>query len=207
MYGKWDSLFYFVNVTDVNGDGYMDSMELEAIFDKDLSKVYADNSEESIMQMEEERTRMREHVMKEVDKNNDGLITLEEFLKYSDTPEFANPDENSYKTIDQMLLEHTLYTQDELRKYRENISDQEQEIKAKLEVLKAQAKTLGGMRRELGDNRREAALDGIQEHEQAYLEHKEQQIKQQEEKIQELHKDLQQQSKEVLQMKSEMAKM
>uniref|UniRef100_H2YER3 NUCB1-like N-terminal domain-containing protein n=1 Tax=Ciona savignyi TaxID=51511 RepID=H2YER3_CIOSA len=61
---------------------------LEAIFEKDLEKIYPDGTDENVMQMEEERTRMREHVMKEVDTNNDGLITLKEFLRYSDSPEF-----------------------------------------------------------------------------------------------------------------------
>uniref|UniRef100_H2YER2 NUCB1-like N-terminal domain-containing protein n=1 Tax=Ciona savignyi TaxID=51511 RepID=H2YER2_CIOSA len=128
---------------------------LEAIFEKDLEKIYPDGTDENVMQMEEERTRMREHVMKEVDTNNDGLITLKEFLRYSDSPEFAAPDETSYKVRVYPPTPYNLYTQDELRRYRESISDQEEEIKAKLEILKSQAKELGGMRRELGDHRRD----------------------------------------------------
>ena len=35
--------------------------------------------------MEEERANMREHVMKEVDKDRDGAISLKEFMDYTST--------------------------------------------------------------------------------------------------------------------------
>lgn len=40
---------------------------------------------------------MREHVMEEVDKDKDKLVSLEEFLDYTKTNEFAEPDEASFK--------------------------------------------------------------------------------------------------------------
>ncbi|CAK8685596.1 unnamed protein product [Clavelina lepadiformis] len=197
----------FFSLHDLNSDGHLDSMELEALFEKDLKNAYnSSDPDYDYMQMEEERMRMRKHVMEEVDKDGDGVISLAEFLKYTELSEFANPDEDSYKTIDQLLAEHLLYTQDELSKYRGKIAEQEEEIKQKLELLKAEAKNLGGMRRELGDERREAAKDGIQEEEKLQLEVKEEVIKQQEEKLQAIHKDLQEQSKEVLQMKQQVQK-
>ncbi|KAG9481532.1 hypothetical protein GDO78_010655 [Eleutherodactylus coqui] len=54
-----------------------------------LEKVYNPNNEEDDMvEMEEERLRMREHVMKNVDTNHDRLVTLEEFLKSTERKEF-----------------------------------------------------------------------------------------------------------------------
>ena len=46
-----------------------------------LDKAYdPDAPEDDMVERYEEMNRMREHVMKEVDKNNDRLISLEEFL-------------------------------------------------------------------------------------------------------------------------------
>ena len=56
------------------------------------------------MQMEEERRRMREHVVKEVDKNGDSLVSLEEFLTYTNTEQFVSPEEDSYKVSTKCFL-------------------------------------------------------------------------------------------------------
>lgn len=77
-----------------------------------------------MMEMEEERLRMREHVMKnvsllrfwscsllcwwlmqlpslcrQVDVNKDRLVSLEEFLKFTERKEFNNPKEWEVKTL------------------------------------------------------------------------------------------------------------
>ena len=63
-----------------------------------LARVYDPNDPNfDYMKMEEERRRMREHVMQEVDKNRDMVISEQEFIQYSETSQFADPDENSYK--------------------------------------------------------------------------------------------------------------
>lgn len=62
----------FFKLHDVNGDGFLDEQELEALFTKELEKVYdPKNEEDDMVEMEEERLRMREHVMNEVDTNKD----------------------------------------------------------------------------------------------------------------------------------------
>uniref|UniRef100_A0A3Q4GHB7 Nucleobindin-1 n=1 Tax=Neolamprologus brichardi TaxID=32507 RepID=A0A3Q4GHB7_NEOBR len=71
----------FFKLHDTNEDGVLDEQELEALFTKELEKVYdPKNEEDDMMEMEEERLRMREHVMKNVDANKDRLVSLEEFL-------------------------------------------------------------------------------------------------------------------------------
>merc|ERR1739838_201935 len=193
----------FFNLHDLNGDGVMDHNELEALFVKDLVKVYEDmkDTPEKHMKMDEEKRRMRKHVMSEVDKNQDHMVSLEEFMKYTGTEEFDTPHEN-YKTIDDLLLDHALYTSSELDKYRDEIHRQEEDIRVKLAALKAEAKQLGGMRRDLTLEKRVTMKDGItEEHEKEKLDEKEAVVKAQEEKVQTLHKQLQNQSKEVVDLK------
>uniref|UniRef100_A0A3B5MKH2 Nucleobindin-1 n=1 Tax=Xiphophorus couchianus TaxID=32473 RepID=A0A3B5MKH2_9TELE len=55
----------FFKLHDTNEDGVLDEQELEALFTKELEKVYdPKNEEDDMMEMEEERLRMREHVIK-----------------------------------------------------------------------------------------------------------------------------------------------
>lgn len=83
--------FHFLYYADTNGDGFFDEQELEALFTKEvklshleicsvsvndlctdcpwfqLEKIYdPTNEEDDMVEMEEERLRMREHVMNEV---------------------------------------------------------------------------------------------------------------------------------------------
>ncbi|XP_016834301.2 nucleobindin-1 isoform X1 [Cricetulus griseus] len=56
----------FFILHDINSDGVLDEQELEALFTKELEKVYdPKNEEDDMREMEEERLRMREHVMKQ----------------------------------------------------------------------------------------------------------------------------------------------
>ncbi|XP_025024624.1 nucleobindin-1-like [Python bivittatus] len=83
----------FFKLHDTNSDGVLDEQELEALFTKELEKVYDPrNEEDDMLEMEEERLRMREHVMKNVDLNKDRLVTLDEFLKSTQRKEFNEAD-------------------------------------------------------------------------------------------------------------------
>jgi hypothetical protein len=54
-----------------------------------LDKVYDPNApEDDMMERFEEMNRMREHVMNEIDKDHDKLISLDEFLDSTKTAEF-----------------------------------------------------------------------------------------------------------------------
>lgn len=53
-------------------------LELEAMFLVEVKKIYGEDSDPT--ELHEEMSRMREHVMKEIDHNQDGLLSLNEFL-------------------------------------------------------------------------------------------------------------------------------
>ncbi|XP_030894069.1 nucleobindin-2 [Leptonychotes weddellii] len=127
----------FFKLHDVNNDGFLDEQELEALFTKELEKVYdPKNEEDDMVEMEEERLRMREHVMNEVDANKDRLVTLDEFLKATEKKEFLEPD--SWETLDQQQL----FTEEELKEYENLISLQESELKKKADELQKQKEEL-----------------------------------------------------------------
>ncbi|XP_061318988.1 nucleobindin-2 isoform X2 [Pezoporus flaviventris] len=127
----------FFKLHDVNNDGFLDEQELEALFTKELEKVYdPKNEEDDMVEMEEERLRMREHVMNEVDINKDRLVTLEEFLRATEKKEFLEPD--SWETLDQQQL----FTEDELKEFESHISQQEDELRKKAEDLQKQKEEL-----------------------------------------------------------------
>ncbi|XP_066107149.1 nucleobindin-2 isoform X2 [Saccopteryx bilineata] len=127
----------FFRLHDVNNDGFLDEQELEALFTKELEKVYdPKNEEDDMVEMEEERLRMREHVMNEVDSNKDRLVTLDEFLKATEKKEFLEPE--NWETLDQQQF----FTEEELKEYENIISLQENELKKKADELQKQKEEL-----------------------------------------------------------------
>ncbi|XP_038262579.1 nucleobindin-2 isoform X2 [Dermochelys coriacea] len=127
----------FFKLHDVNNDGFLDEQELEALFTKELEKVYdPKNEEDDMVEMEEERLRMREHVMNEIDVNKDRLVTLHEFLKATEKKEFLEPD--SWETLDQQQV----FTEEELKEFETHILQQEDELQKKAENLQQQKEEL-----------------------------------------------------------------
>ncbi|XP_075043677.1 nucleobindin-2 [Mixophyes fleayi] len=127
----------FFKLHDTNGDGFIDEQELEALFNKELEKAYDPrNEEDDMMEMEEERLRMREHVMNEVDVDKDRLINLEEFLRAAEKREFLEPD--GWETLD----EQQLYTEEELQEFERHISQTEDDLNRKKEELYRQQEEL-----------------------------------------------------------------
>ena len=100
--------------SDLNQDNFLDQGELEALFQKELDKVYdPSRPEDDMRERMEEMARMREHVMKEVrnsgrflivcrhllilytfairfqiDKNKDGMVSFDEFMEESQRQSF-----------------------------------------------------------------------------------------------------------------------
>lgn len=127
----------FFNLHDTNGDGYFDEQELEALFTKELEKIYDPAQEEDDMvEMEEERLRMREHVMNEVDTNKDRLVSLEEFITATNKKEFLEPDE--WETLDQ----NPVYTEEELREFEQHLAREEQDLNLRTNDLQKQREEL-----------------------------------------------------------------
>lgn len=127
----------FFKLHDTNGDGVLDEQELEALFTKELEKVYdPKNEEDDMMEMEEERLRMREHVMKNVDSNHDRLVSLDEFLKSTEKKEFTNPSE--WETLD----DKPVYTEEELQRFEAELRDKEVELGRRAETLRQEQELL-----------------------------------------------------------------
>ncbi|XP_077387798.1 nucleobindin-1 isoform X2 [Festucalex cinctus] len=140
----------FFKLHDTNEDGVLDEQELEALFTKELEKVYdPKNEEDDMMEMEEERLRMREHVMKNVDTNKDRLVSLDEFLMSTEKKDFNSPKE--WETLDAKPA----YTEEELQRFEAELRDKEEELKRRAdtllqeqELLKERGKALEAQRRE-----------------------------------------------------------
>uniref|UniRef100_A0AAQ5XIV2 Nucleobindin-1 n=1 Tax=Amphiprion ocellaris TaxID=80972 RepID=A0AAQ5XIV2_AMPOC len=140
----------FFKLHDTNEDGVLDEQELEALFTKELEKVYdPKNEEDDMMEMEEERLRMREHVMKNVDTNKDRLVSLEEFLKSTEKKEFNNPKE--WETLDT----NPVYTEEELQRFEAELRDKEEELKRRAETLRQEQELLKERGKALEAQRRE----------------------------------------------------
>ncbi|XP_053298530.1 nucleobindin-2a [Pleuronectes platessa] len=127
----------FFKLHDSNGDGFFDEQELEALFTKELEKIYdPTNEEDDMLEMEEERLRMREHVMNEVDSDKDRLVSLEEFLVATKKKEFLEPD--SWETLEQ----NQAYTDEEMREFEDHLAQQEQDLNLKAVDLRKQREEL-----------------------------------------------------------------
>ncbi|XP_021563167.1 nucleobindin-1 isoform X1 [Carlito syrichta] len=137
----------FFILHDINSDGVLDEQELEALFTKELEKVYdPKNEDDDMREMEEERLRMREHV----DTNQDRLVTLEEFLASTQRKEFGDTGEG-WETVEM----HPAYTEEELRRFEEELAAREAELNAKAQRLSQETEALGRSQDRLEAQKRE----------------------------------------------------
>ncbi|XP_013923411.1 PREDICTED: nucleobindin-1-like [Thamnophis sirtalis] len=140
----------FFKLHDTNGDGVLDEQELEALFTKELEKVYDPrNEEDDMLEMEEERLRMREHVMKNVDLNKDRLVTLDEFVKSTQRKEFNEAD--GWETVE----ETQIYSEAELQRFEAELKAQEEELSRRAEQLHQEHKELQQRQVELDAQKKE----------------------------------------------------
>ncbi|XP_051580349.1 nucleobindin-2b [Myxocyprinus asiaticus] len=140
----------FFNLHDTNGDGYFDEQELEALFTKELEKIYDPTREEDDMvEMEEERLRMREHVMNEVDTNKDRLVSLDEFMAATNKQEFLEPD--GWETLEQ----NPAYTEEEIREFEEHLLREENDLNQKTNDLLQQKEDLERQQEQLNAQKME----------------------------------------------------
>jgi len=98
---------------DLNGDGFWEEDELKVLFQKELDKAYDPNApEDDMKERMEESERMREHVLKESDRNKDRLISLEEFLTQTKEDEF-----NKHEDWEGLDEEEPEYSDDEFKQF------------------------------------------------------------------------------------------
>nr|XP_042127623.1 nucleobindin-1 [Peromyscus maniculatus bairdii] len=110
----------FFILHDINSDGVLDEQELEALFTK------------------------------EVDTNQDRLVTLEEFLASTQRKEFGDAGEG-WKTVEM----YPAYTEEELRRFEEELAAREAELNAKAQRLSQETEALGRSQDRLEAQKRE----------------------------------------------------
>ncbi|CDW57296.1 nucleobindin 1 [Trichuris trichiura] len=96
----------FFRLHDTNNDGYLDALELEALFQNELDRVY--DRKTHFQEREEELTRMRRHVVEEMDKDGDHLISLSEFLGEEKTADFQSDSDWSVMNPEEAFSENEL---------------------------------------------------------------------------------------------------
>ncbi|KAK3700597.1 hypothetical protein QZH41_010512 [Actinostola sp. cb2023] len=114
----------FFKLHDINGDGYLDSGELEALFVKEVGRIHDPKSEDfDKRERDEEIAKMREHVMSEIDKDKDGFVSKDEFLSASKGDEFEK--DEGWKGVEDP--EQRPYTDEELAEFEKSLEDTEKE--------------------------------------------------------------------------------
>merc|ERR1719427_89476 len=106
----------FFNLHDKNSDGHLDQFELETLFLQDLDKVYNESDPDTDKaERAEEMERMREHVMKNMDHDKDGLLSLEEFIAETKSEDFEKDED--WKP----LTEEDQFSEEELSEYEKEL--------------------------------------------------------------------------------------
>ncbi|XP_022246409.1 nucleobindin-2-like isoform X2 [Limulus polyphemus] len=102
----------FFAMHDINGDGYLDEDEVEAILSLEVKKMYdPNNPEDDPVEMMEEYNRMREHIYNEADRDKDKRISQKEFMELTKKRDFEEDD--GWKGID----EQNIFTEEEFKEY------------------------------------------------------------------------------------------
>ncbi|CAD5121236.1 DgyrCDS9769 [Dimorphilus gyrociliatus] len=119
--GDFDPKTFF-NLHDKNSDGYLDEEEIEALFQRELDKVYnADQPEDDMIERFEEMNRMREHVMNEMDKDKDAMLSYNEFIEGTKKDEYKK--DEGWNTLD----EEKPFSEDELQDFMKEFEEKRKE--------------------------------------------------------------------------------
>nr|XP_054761895.1 nucleobindin-2-like isoform X3 [Lytechinus pictus] len=116
--------FFFLH--DSNSDGFLDEFELEALFIKEVEKIYQGKKNADVQEKFEELSRMREHVVNQIDGNKDKMVSLEEFMEAAAASDFDEDEE--WQDINQ----ESQFTEQDLEKYQDELRRTLEETKAKM---------------------------------------------------------------------------
>lgn len=120
----------FFKMHDVNNDGEWDDFELEAIFEKEVDELFEGLDDIDEEEKDEEVSRMREHVIEHIDKDDDGVIQLKEFIDYANSQDFDHED-----PWDAAFSAE--FSEEDLGNYERDMDEREKEdIKAQAEIEK-----------------------------------------------------------------------
>jgi len=142
--------------------------------------------------------------MKEVDINEDGAISLKEFMDYTNSMEFVKPT-NTYQMIDEMIEKGEVYTSQELKEYKERVAAHEAELKKRLANLKEEALKLANQKKQFVDAKAKAQEINDPMIDQA-IKKTENDLNQRELGLMSQHADAVQMGKETLALKQDLAK-
>ncbi|XP_062973285.1 nucleobindin-2 isoform X2 [Elgaria multicarinata webbii] len=118
----------FFKLHDVNSDGFLDEQELEALFTKELEKVYdPKNEEDDMVEMEEERLRMREHVMNET-------LDQQQIFTEDDLKEYEIHISQQEGELQKQALE-LQKRKEELQKQQDHLQAQRQELEQAVQQM------------------------------------------------------------------------
>nr|XP_006811761.1 PREDICTED: nucleobindin-2-like [Saccoglossus kowalevskii] len=120
----------FFTIHDVNGDGFLDMHEMEALLILEVEKIYGKDG--NPVEIKEELSRMREHIYNQSDKNKDNLISKKEFLESL----VEDQDEEGWED----LRDNPIYTEDELNAYKKKMEVLQEQVKANVKRLKQERK-------------------------------------------------------------------
>uniref|UniRef100_A0A0N5C4A8 EF-hand domain-containing protein n=1 Tax=Strongyloides papillosus TaxID=174720 RepID=A0A0N5C4A8_STREA len=111
----------FFALHDLNSDGFWNIGEIDALFQLELNKLYNDtNPDDDPKEKIEEMYRMRDHVLNQMDKNKDRMISLEEFLADNEVQASTKSPE---EWVD--IADTKVYSDIELQKFEEEYAKEQ----------------------------------------------------------------------------------
>ncbi|CAI9722585.1 nucleobindin-2 isoform X3 [Octopus vulgaris] len=115
----------FFKLHDVNGDGVLEPSEVEALFTREIEKMYdPNNPEDDMKEAKEEINRMREHVFKEADTDDNHLLDEKEFERLTQREEFGK--DEGWKGLDE---DDEIYSEEEMQQYEKMLREEEERLK------------------------------------------------------------------------------
>ena len=113
----------FFHIHDKNADGYLDYYEAETLFLHDVDKLYnVSDPNVDLWERQEELQRMRTHMLKTMDKDGDGLVSMDEFMKETRSEDFEKDEE--WKSVGEG---EQLFTEAEVDEYERLLAEVKEE--------------------------------------------------------------------------------